>query len=60
MKSQKFFFGDEPTSLDASAYGILANILGSPFASPVKDRAQQLNNIVAYRDRIRDRYYPNK
>ncbi|WP_310483468.1 glutathione S-transferase C-terminal domain-containing protein [Chamaesiphon sp. VAR_48_metabat_403] len=47
-----------PTTLDASAYGILANILGSPFDSPLKERARQLNNIVAYCDRMRDRYYP--
>jgi glutathione S-transferase len=57
LSDKLFFFGDEPTSLDASAYGILANILGSPFDSPVKDRAHQLTNIVAYRDRMRDRYY---
>jgi glutathione S-transferase len=57
LSDKQYFFGDKPTSLDASAYGILANILGSPFDSPLKERAQQLNNIVAYRDRIRDRYY---
>ena len=57
LGDKKFFFGDEPTSLDASAYGILANILGTPFDSPLKDKAQQLNNIVGYCDRIRDRYY---
>ena len=58
LSDQQFFFGDEPTSLDAAAYGILANILGTPFDSPLKDKAQQLNNIVAYRDRVRARYYP--
>lgn len=57
LADKPFFLGEKPTSLDASAYGILANILGSPFDSPVKDRAHQLNNIVAYRDRIRHRYY---
>jgi glutathione S-transferase len=58
LSDKPFFLGNEPTSLDASAYGILANILGTPYDSPIKDRAQQLNNIVAYCDRIRDRYYP--
>ncbi len=58
LADKPFFFGNEPTSLDASAYGMLANILGTPFDSPIKDRAQQLNNIVAYCARIRDRYYP--
>lgn len=58
LADKTFFFGDEPTSLDASAYEILANILGTPFNSPIKNRAQQLNNIVAYCDRGGDRYYP--
>ncbi|WP_295614063.1 glutathione S-transferase family protein [Chamaesiphon sp. GL140_3_metabinner_50] len=58
LADKPFFFGDEPTSLDASAYGILANILETPFNSPLKDRAQKSNNIVAYCHRIRDRYYP--
>jgi glutathione S-transferase len=58
LADKEFFFGDEPTSLDASAYGILANILWSPCDSPVKDRARKLNNIVEYCMNIRDRYYP--
>jgi glutathione S-transferase len=57
LSNKQFFFGDRPTALDAAAYGILANILGTPFDSPLKEKAQQLNNIVAYRDRVRDRYY---
>jgi glutathione S-transferase len=58
LSDKTFFFGAEPTSLDASAYGILANILWSPFDSPIKKKAQQLDNIVAYCTRMRDRYYP--
>jgi glutathione S-transferase len=58
LADKLFFFGNKPTSLDASAYGILANILWAPFDSPIKNKAQQLNNIVAYCDRMRDRYYP--
>jgi glutathione S-transferase len=59
LSDKSFFLGNEPTALDAAAHGILANIWGAPFVSPVKERAHQLNNIVAYRDRMRDRYYPN-
>ena len=44
LSDKPYFLGDAPTSLDASAYGILANILGSPFDSPVKAKAQQLTN----------------
>jgi glutathione S-transferase len=58
LADKSFFFGNEPTSLDASAYGILANILWAPFDSPMRKKAQQLDNIGAYCDRMRDRYYP--
>jgi glutathione S-transferase len=58
LADKRFFFGAEPTSLDASAYGMLANILWTPFNSPLKDKVQQLTNLVEYCDRIRDRYYP--
>lgn len=57
LADKQFFFGTAPTSLDAAAYGVLANILWTPFDSPLKDKAQKLDNIVAYCDRIRDRYY---
>jgi Glutathione S-transferase, C-terminal domain len=58
LSDKPFFFGSEPTSLDAAAYGILANILWAPFDSPIKNKAQQLANIVAYCTRMRDQYYP--
>jgi glutathione S-transferase len=58
LADKPFFLGNEPTTLDAAAYGSLANILWPPYNSPLKAKAQQLNNIVAYCDRMRDRYYP--
>jgi glutathione S-transferase len=60
LADKQFFFGNEPTSLDATAYSTLANILWTPFDSPLKDCARKLDNIVAYCDRIRDRYYQQK
>ncbi len=58
LADQPFFFGSQPTTLDASAYGILTSILRTPLESPLKDQAQQLANLTAYCDRMRDRYYP--
>jgi hypothetical protein len=58
LGEKTFFFGSEPTSLDASAYDILANILWEPLDSPLREKAQQLENLGRYCDRIRDRYYP--
>jgi glutathione S-transferase len=58
LADQPFFFGSQPTTLDASAYGILTSILRTPLESPLKYQAQQLANLPAYCDRMRDRYYP--
>jgi glutathione S-transferase len=58
LSDKQYFLGAEPTSLDASTYGILANILWAPFDSPIKNKARQLDNIGAYCTRMCDRYYP--
>jgi glutathione S-transferase len=57
LADKLFFMGDQPTSLDASAYGLLANILWAPLVSPLKDRAEALTNISAYCQRMKDRFY---
>jgi glutathione S-transferase len=57
LADKPFFMGDQPTSLDASAYGMLANILWAPLVSPLKDRAEALTNISAYCQRMKDRFY---
>lgn len=50
-------FGDEPTSFDASAFGVIGNLKDGPFPSPVRDRIRQRANIAAYIDRIRETYF---
>jgi glutathione S-transferase len=58
LAAKPFFMGDRPTSLDASAYGLLANILWVPLPSPLQDTARQLTNLNSFCERLRDRYYP--
>ena len=48
LEKQPFFGGDEPGLLDASAYGILANILVPPMASPLQDAVRSQQNLVAF------------
>jgi len=38
-----YFFGDRPTTLDASAFGLLINISGCPIESPLKEHALTIN-----------------
>ncbi len=52
-----FFMGDQPTSLDASAYGTLANILWVPIESPIKEQASKLTNLSDFCQRMKERFY---
>jgi glutathione S-transferase len=57
LGDKPFFFGSEPSEIDAIAYGQLANIVLAPIASPVKDEALNRKNLTAFLDRFRTRYY---
>jgi glutathione S-transferase len=52
-----YLFGDQPTSFDASAFGVIGNIKDGPFLSPVRDRINNTRNIADYIDRIREQYF---
>ena len=57
LGDKSFFLGTAPTSIDAAAYASLANIIAPPIASPLKDYALSQENVVAYCERMRERYY---
>lgn len=58
LGQKKFLMGDKPTSVDASLYSFLANILRSPVPSPLRDLAEQQGNLKPYLERL-DRYMKN-
>lgn len=57
LGEKPYFLGNEPTEIDATAYGILANIIVVPITSPVKDEALRRKSLVAFVERFRSRYY---
>jgi glutathione S-transferase len=57
LADRPFLMGDAPTGIDAVAYGLLANVLLVPVASPVKDAGLQRANLVDYLARMRARYF---
>jgi len=59
LSDQPYLMGDEPTSLDAVAYGMLSNLIEAEIDSPLKDFALGFDNLVAYFGRMRDRYWSN-
>lgn len=48
-----YFFGTEPTSIDATLYGFLEALLAPPSASRIRDAVRARPSLVAYRDRMR-------
>jgi glutathione S-transferase len=52
-----FLFGEQPTSFDACAFGVIGNLKDGPFASPVKDAARNTANVAEYINRIREQYF---
>jgi glutathione S-transferase len=57
LAHKPFFMGERPTTLDASAFGLLSNVLWCPIESSLKAHAHGLGNLVAFCERVRDRYF---
>lgn len=57
LGGKPFLLGERPTEIDATAYGLLPNIMNVPIASPIKDEALKRANLAAYVDRLRNRYF---
>jgi len=58
LGDKRFFLGDQPCTLDATAYAFLANLLWVPVESALKLHAQQYPQLQAYCQRMRERYFP--
>ncbi len=56
LGDRDFFFGDEPTSIDASLFGMLNCILVPPIETPLKQAAISHDNLVAYHERFGERF----
>ncbi len=57
LGDKAYFMGDQPTSLDATAYAFLANAVYAPFNSPLTIHARRLVNVAPYCERMRLRYF---
>jgi glutathione S-transferase len=53
-----FFFGDEPTGVDAIVFGALATSVLTPINSPIRDFLRSQPAVVAYADRMLARFFP--
>ena len=58
LGDKSYLMGKSPCGADATAFGVMAGILTPFFVSPLRERARQFDNLIAYVDRMMERYYP--
>jgi glutathione S-transferase len=56
---KRYLMGDHATGVDAIAFAQVAAILTPFFESPLRRRAERFESLVAYRDRMMRRFYPD-
>lgn len=57
LGDNNWFFGDQPSSLDATLYAFLANIILVELDNPLNTNARRYQRLVDYCQRIHQRYY---
>lgn len=55
---EPFFFGEVPTSIDATVFGTLASSILTPIETPVRAFLMTQPKAVAYAERMRARFFP--
>lgn len=56
LGEQPYFLG-RPSSIDAAAYGFLANCLWTPVPSPISDAVRSHPNLVRFCERMKESYW---
>ncbi|MBD0304018.1 MAG: glutathione S-transferase C-terminal domain-containing protein [Tolypothrix sp. T3-bin4] len=52
LADKPFFMGDKPTTLHATAYAYIANLIKPPYGSPIVDYVLQLKNLCQHYERM--------
>jgi glutathione S-transferase len=58
MSDGPFFFGDEPTGIDAIVFGTLAPTVLTPIDTPIQSYLRSQPKALAYAERMRARLFP--
>jgi glutathione S-transferase len=58
MSDGPFFFGREPSGVDAIVFGTLATSVLTPIESPIRDFLRSQPTCVAYAEMMRARFFP--
>ncbi|HEU4613073.1 MAG TPA: glutathione S-transferase family protein [Kofleriaceae bacterium] len=58
MSEGPFFFGDEPTTIDAIVFATVATTVLTPIESPIRDFLRAQPGCLAYAERMLGRFFP--
>ncbi|MCK1553704.1 glutathione S-transferase family protein [Bradyrhizobium sp. 177] len=58
MSSGPFFFGAEPSSIDATVFATLASTVLTPIDTPIRTYLRSQPGCLDYAERMRSRYFP--
>lgn len=59
LGDKRFFFGERPTTADATVYAYMANMLEAPIESPAKQHGLKQGNLVGYCRRMFETFFPD-
>lgn len=59
MSDGPFFFGAQPSTIDAVVFGVLATSILTPIESPIRDFLRAQPRLVDYAERVRARFFPD-
>ena len=57
LADKPFFMGEQPTTLDATAYALIGNFIKPPFPSPMVDYVIQLDNLCQHYERMSQEFF---
>jgi len=60
LADKPFFMGDEPTTLDATAYAFVGNFIKPPYTSPIVDYVLQRSNLCEHYERMTQNFFSSQ
>ncbi len=59
LGDKPYLFGETPCGADASVFAFVSATLSPSWESPIREAAENAPNLVAYRDRLMKRFFPD-
>lgn len=57
LAGKPFFMGEQPTTLDATAYAYVGNVIKPPYISPIVDYVLQRSNLCQHYERMTQQFF---